>query len=77
MAEGVAKTSGAKVGLASTGIAGPAGGTKKKPVGLVYMAVSYNGKTKVVHRVLPGDREHIRERGTTMALNLVRLTLMK
>ncbi|MHC4606346.1 MAG: competence/damage-inducible protein A [Planctomycetota bacterium] len=75
MAEGVARTSGAKIGVATTGIAGPAGGTKKKPVGLVYVAAAYRGKTEVRSRRIPGDRGQVRERTAGMALDLVRRVL--
>ncbi len=76
MAEGIARTSGAAVGVATTGIAGPAGGTKEKPVGLVYHAVHYRGETRVVRRVFPGERTHVKERAATVALDLVRRTLL-
>lgn len=60
MAEGVAKTSGAMLGLSATGIAGPTGGTAEKPVGLVYMGICYNGKTTVIKRVFKGSRSEVR-----------------
>lgn len=44
MAQGVRLLSGADIGVSTTGIAGPTGGTKEKPVGLVYMAVSTEDK---------------------------------
>ncbi len=49
MAKGVCETSGADIGVSSTGVAGPTGGTKEKPVGLVYIGLCVNGdvKTKV------------------------------
>ena len=60
MAEGVAKISGADIGVGITGIAGPDGGTDKKPVGLVYMAVNYKGNTIVRELRLNGERERVR-----------------
>lgn len=60
MAEGVCKTSGARLGLSSTGIAGPTGGTAEKPVGLVYMGVCLDGETTVVKRVFSGTRQEVR-----------------
>lgn len=60
MAEGVCRVSGARLGLSSTGIAGPTGGTPDKPVGLVYMGVCLDGKTTVVKRVFSGSRQEIR-----------------
>ncbi len=48
MAEGIRALSGADVGIATTGIAGPTGGTPDKPVGLIYIGIATNGKTKVI-----------------------------
>jgi nicotinamide-nucleotide amidase len=50
MAEGVRQAMGADVGLATSGIAGPGGGTADKPVGLVHMAVSLPGRTEHISR---------------------------
>ena len=60
MAEGVCRVTRARLGLSSTGIAGPTGGTKEKPVGLVYMGVCLDGKTTVVRRVFEGSRAEVR-----------------
>lgn len=60
MAEGVCKRTGARLGLSATGIAGPTGGTDKKPVGLVYMGVCFDGVTSVVKRVFSGTRQEVR-----------------
>ena len=60
MADGVRELSGADIGVSVTGIAGPGGGTKEKPVGLVYAAVSYGGKTVTKKLMLNGDREKVR-----------------
>ena len=47
MAEGLQKLANCDVALCTTGIAGPTGGTKDKPVGLVYISARFNGKTTV------------------------------
>lgn len=60
MAEGVCKMSGARLGLSATGIAGPTGGSEKKPVGLVYMGVCLDGDTTVVKRIFDGTRADVR-----------------
>lgn len=60
MARGVAITSGASVGVATTGIAGPGGGTIAKPVGLVYVAVYTGGRTYVKKLQLVGGRNSVR-----------------
>ena len=75
MAEGAARTAGADIGAAVTGIAGPSGGSKKKPVGLVWHAVHYRGRTRAERRVFPGDRTAIKERAANFALDLVRRAL--
>ncbi len=76
MAEGVARSAGSDVGVATTGIAGPTGGTKRKPVGLVYTAVTVRGRTRVTERVFPGGRTDIKDRAATHALDQVRLALL-
>lgn len=58
-----------------TGIAGPTGGTKEKPVGLVFFGINYKGNTKTYKRIFNGNREMIRKRATIYALNLVRKEL--
>jgi len=75
MAEGAARTAGADVGVAVTGIAGPSGGSKKKPVGLAWHAVHYRGRTRAERGVFPGDRMAIKERAAHFALDLVRRAL--
>lgn len=59
MAEGIAKTAGTDIGLSTTGIAGPGGGTAEKPVGLVYVGLSINGNVQVKKLELSGNREKI------------------
>lgn len=77
MARGVAKSLGANIGVSTTGIAGPGGGTDEKPVGLVYIGLYINGEIKVKKCNLAGSREKIRSRATSEALNLVRTELIK
>lgn len=73
MALGAARTSGARLGVAVTGIAGPTGGSPEKPVGLCYAAVN----DWVERRVFAGDRSGVKERAAGFALNMVRLVLAR
>lgn len=77
MAEGVATRHNTNIGLSTTGIAGPEGGSEKKPVGLVYMGIKINDKTIVKKHVFNGDRQQIRERACRTLLNNLRLELLK
>jgi nicotinamide-nucleotide amidase len=73
MAEGVRWIAQTTYGLSVTGIAGPDGGTKEKPVGLVYIALaSEQGKTHWHRYKFEGDRWMIRTRAAQTALNLLR-----
>lgn len=56
------------IGLATTGIAGPDGGSEEKPVGLVYMGIKIKDKIYVEKRVFKGDRNKIRERTVSHTL---------
>jgi nicotinamide-nucleotide amidase len=76
MAEGIRKRCNSTFGLSVTGIAGPAGGTEEKPVGLVFHAVADGKKTEVTQRKFPGDRERIRWWASQQALDMVRRKLM-
>lgn len=72
MAEGVCERFGVDAGVAVTGIAGPSGGTKAKPVGTVWLAARVGSVTRSVGRWFPGDRAEVRERSAQAALDLVR-----
>jgi nicotinamide-nucleotide amidase len=72
MARGLQKKTGARVTLAITGIAGPSGGTKAKPVGTVYIAVAAKGRAEARHFRFFGDREAVRERAAYAGMEMVR-----
>jgi len=72
MAEGVRKLAGTDLGLASTGIAGPTGGTKEKPVGTVYLAVADAQKTICRHYTFRWDRKRNKEVFSEAALFLLK-----
>jgi nicotinamide-nucleotide amidase len=75
MALGIRKISCSDIGLSTTGIAGPTGGTPDKPVGLVYIGVSYENETIVEKHNFRNDRITNKERFSQSALNLVRKVL--
>ena len=77
MAEGVAKTANANIGLSTTGVAGPDGGTEQKPVGLVYIGLTIDGVTTVKECHFVGNREKIRVRAVYTALDYLRRELLK
>ncbi len=76
MARGIRQRAGASMGVGITGIAGPGGGTEEKPVGLVYIAVSYGSKTESMECHFRGDRNRIRLWASQQALDLIRRRLM-
>lgn len=62
------------VAISTTGIAGPDGGSKEKPVGLVYIGIRVKDKIKIFRRELKGDRNKIRQRAMMHALyNLLKI----
>jgi nicotinamide-nucleotide amidase len=71
MAEGARRVSGADVAVATTGIAGPSGGTALKPVGLVFIAVATPEKTLVEKLQLQGNRQEIRAQTVEYALKML------
>jgi nicotinamide-nucleotide amidase len=76
LAEGIRYRCESTLGVGITGVAGPGGGTPDKPVGLVFQAVASGGGTEVTQRNFAGDRNRIRWLASTMALDMVRRTLM-
>lgn len=71
MAEGAAKEAGADVAVSCTGIAGPGGGSERKPVGLVYIGCYVNSHTTVEEHHFAGDRQEVRKQTVEKALELV------
>lgn len=69
MAQGAALKSGADLGVSTTGIAGPTGGTPDKIVGLVYIGLYYNGIVKYKELKLSGNRQKVRSRAVNEALS--------
>lgn len=77
MASGAAKKCKTDVSLSITGLAGPDGGTKEKPVGLVYIACSILGKVVVKEYRFHGNRQKIREYTVNNALDLLRRCILQ
>lgn len=72
MAEGALAACDADIAIAITGIAGPDGGSKEKPVGLVYMALAETGRDALVKRyVFAGTRTDVRRAAVGAALELL------
>lgn len=76
MAQGIAKNFKTNIGLSTTGIAGPGGGSKEKPVGLVYIGIYINGKTIVKKFIFEGNRQEIRLKATNSILNELKIELL-
>ncbi len=76
MAMGIVDTTGADIGLAVTGIAGPGGGTAQKPVGLVYIAIAMNGNAEVEEFRFIGGRKRIKNSTAKQALDMLRRKLL-
>ncbi len=78
MAEGARARAASKYGLATTGIAGPTGGSEEKPVGTVYIALASGDSETVARKFLfPTDRETFKQLAAQTALDLLRLRLLK
>ena len=77
MAEGVRRRGEADYGVATTGIAGPDGGTAEKPVGLVYIACAHAAGTQVERHVFSGDRTRVRTQAAQRPLALLEECMAK
>ena len=72
MAQGLRARSGADIAVSTTGIAGPGGGTREKPVGLVYVGCADAHGVRVERLMLSGSRERIRSLAALRALDMIR-----
>ena len=79
MAESVRRQAGTDLGIATTGIAGPTGGTPAKPVGLVYLALAHAGGTEVreIHVGTEPGRAGVKYLASQAALDMIRLHLLR
>ena len=68
MAQGVRETFRTTFGLSTTGVAGPAGGTKRSPIGRVFIGFTDGRRTWVKREDLRGSRREIKEKATEKAL---------
>ncbi len=71
MAHGIRRGARATWGIATTGIAGPGGGSPHKPVGLTYIGVAWEGGVQVKRIIFPGDRATVRVRASSLAVWLL------
>lgn len=76
MASGIRHRTRADLGVSITGIAGPAGGTKEKPVGMVCFGLDYQGDCQKFIKYFNGDRHGIQIQAAQMALDLLRRRLL-
>lgn len=77
MAIGAAKAAGCQAAVATTGIAGPDGGTDEKPVGLVYIGAVVRDDIVIEKHIFKGDRADVRTQSTQAALELLEQMLEK
>ena len=77
MAIGAAKAAGCQAAVATTGIAGPDGGTDEKPVGLVYIGAVVRDDVVIEKHIFKGDRADVRTQSTQAALELLEQMLEK
>jgi len=77
MAAGVRQRAAADIGLSTTGIAGPTGGSPQKPVGLVFVGLATEDWTRVERLKFVGSRTIVKERAAKAALDILRLHLKR
>ncbi len=75
MAASAARTAGCEAAVSVTGVAGPDGGTKECPVGLVFIGCCLNGRTVTERHLFEGDRMQVRRSATGQALMLLKKML--
>lgn len=76
MARGVRLAAKSDIGVSTTGIAGPGGGTQDKPVGTVHIAISTKKGDKALKLFIPGDRARVRKTAVLNVYDLIRRTIL-
>ena len=71
MTRGICRRTGADIGVGITGIAGPTGGTDKKPIGTVYVGINICGDISVYHLRVIGDRAQVRRETCRFAMEKI------
>ncbi|MFB3885620.1 MAG: CinA family protein [Thermodesulfobacteriota bacterium] len=71
MAQGVRRAFHTTFGLSTTGVAGPTGGTKRSPIGIVFIGLADGKKTRVIKLNLKGNRREIKEKAAEKGLELM------
>jgi nicotinamide-nucleotide amidase len=77
MAAGARMKANTDIGLSTTGIAGPTGGSAEKPVGLVWIGYADRSGSLALRFTLGDERRRIKERAAQAALELLRRKLLK
>ncbi|NTW71090.1 MAG: competence/damage-inducible protein A [Eubacteriaceae bacterium] len=77
MLQGLVKRNKTDMAIATTGVAGPDGGTTAKPVGLVYIGIYHNGIYEIEEYHISGGRQRVQMKTAAMSLNLIRKKLKK
>jgi nicotinamide-nucleotide amidase len=77
MAEGVRRIAGTSIGLSTTGIAGPSGGTAEKPIGLVWVGIADGSGSLALKFQFGHDRRRVKERAAAAGLELVRRRMLR
>ncbi len=76
MAQGARALGGADIGLSTTGVAGPDGGSEEKPVGTVFIGYADADTSEVIRVQIGGSRERVRMMACLNALNLLRKKIL-
>ena len=77
MASGVRNTANTDIGISTTGIAGPTGGTPEKPVGLIWIGYSDTHETFAMKFLFGNERLRFKERASQAALDILRRRILK
>jgi len=77
MAQNVRKNASSDYGIGITGIAGPCGGTPKKPIGTVFISVAAKNKADSAKFHFPGSRLEVKRKTVLKALSMLKDSLLK